>query len=49
MGREKNQELLRYYANRQVWFADRGDGAVIEPYAIYLSLTHPDEVLAAHP
>ena len=49
MGREKNQELLRYYANRQVWFADRGDGAVIEPYATYLSLTHPDEVLSAHP
>jgi hypothetical protein len=52
MGREKNQELLRYYANRQVWFADRGDGGIIKPYAAYLALTHPYEELsanAAHP
>lgn len=45
MGRERNQELLRYYPTRQVWYVDRGSGAVPTPYATYLALTHPDEVL----
>jgi hypothetical protein len=45
MGREGNEELLRYYPTRQVWYVDRGASSVPTPYAMYLSLTHPDEAL----
>jgi hypothetical protein len=45
MGREGNEELLRYYPTRQVWYVDRGASAVPTPYATYLALTHPDEAL----
>lgn len=48
MGREKDKELLRYYANRTVWYAERGDGAVLRPYQQYMQLTHPaDSLLTA--
>jgi hypothetical protein len=49
MGRERNQELLRYYPTRQVWYADRSSGGVPTPYATYLALTHPDETLLPVP
>jgi hypothetical protein len=45
MGREANEELLRYYPNRQVWYVDRGANSLPVPYSLYLSLTHPDESL----
>jgi hypothetical protein len=45
MGREGNEELLRYYPTRQAWYVDRGSSSVPTPYGMYLSLTHPDESL----
>jgi hypothetical protein len=41
MGREANQELLRYYPKRHIWYVDRGSGSVPIPYATFLSLTDP--------
>jgi hypothetical protein len=45
MGPEANQELLRYYASRQVWYVDRSTGSVLVPYATALSLSDPAHVL----
>jgi hypothetical protein len=41
MGPEANQELLRYYANRNVWYVDRTGGSLVIPYAAALSLSDP--------
>jgi hypothetical protein len=45
MGRAGNEELLRYYPTRKVWYVDRGAGSVPTPYATYLALRHPAEVM----
>ncbi len=33
MGPAENQELLRYYANRRVWYVDRSSGSMLTPYS----------------
>jgi hypothetical protein len=33
MGPAENQELLRYYANRRVWYVDRSSGSTLTPYS----------------
>jgi len=48
MGFQANQELLRYYPNRQVWYVDRGSGATAMPYSSFLALTHPADALLAN-
>ena len=45
MGPVANQELLRYFANRRVWYVDRSSGSVIMPYATSIALTHPADAL----
>lgn len=41
MGPQANQELLRYFANRRIWYVDRSSGSVLMPYASALELEHP--------
>ena len=41
MGPQANQELLRYYADRRIWYVDRSSGSVLMPYASALLLEHP--------
>ena len=45
MGPEANQELLRYYADRRIWYVDRSSGSVLMPYATALLLEHPANAL----
>jgi len=45
MGTQANQELLRYFANRRVWYVDRSSGSVVVPYAMSMALTHPADRL----
>jgi hypothetical protein len=40
MGPQANEELLRYYAKRRIWYVDRSSGSVLMPYATALSLDH---------
>ncbi len=43
MGPEANQELLRYFASRRIWYVDRNSGSLLVPYT-YTSATgscHP--------
>ena len=49
MGREANQELLRYYPGRHVWYVDRGSDSLLLPYTTFLSLTDPANVLPHTP
>jgi hypothetical protein len=44
MGRDANQELLRYYPNRQVWYVDRGSSPLLVPYAAFLTMTAPANI-----
>jgi hypothetical protein len=46
MGPQANQELLRYYASRHVWYVDRNAGSVIMPYSTATALSHPADTLA---
>lgn len=32
MGPEANQELVRYFHNRRIWYVDRNAGAILQPY-----------------
>jgi hypothetical protein len=41
MGPEANQELLRYYAARHLWYVDRSSGSILQPYATAIAMTHP--------
>jgi hypothetical protein len=45
MGVQANQELLRYFANRRIWYVDRSSGSMMMPYATAMALTHPADVL----
>jgi hypothetical protein len=41
MGPEANRELLRYFANRQVWYVDRTSGSLVVPYTTSASSSDP--------
>jgi len=41
MGPAENQELLRYFANRRVWYVDRSSGSMIAPYNSSIALSNP--------
>jgi hypothetical protein len=41
MGPEANRELLRYFANRHVWYVDHGGIAMILPYSTSNRLNLP--------
>jgi hypothetical protein len=45
MGPQANQELLRYYADRHVWYVDRSSGSLVLPYATAMALSHPADTL----
>jgi hypothetical protein len=45
MGQDANQELLRYYPNRQVWYVDRGADSILMPYDNWIALSHPADAL----
>jgi TM2 domain-containing membrane protein YozV len=49
MGPEANQELLRYFRNRQVWYVDRNSGALLEPYTYTTQTSHADPPISCHP
>jgi hypothetical protein len=45
MGPAANQELLRYFATRQVWYVDRSSGALVMPYSTAISFSDPASAL----
>ncbi len=45
MGPAANQELVRYYPNRTIWYVDRSTWGIPTPYLTMMSMTHPDRQL----
>ena len=48
MGPQANQELLRYFASRHIWYVDRNAGALLVPYT-YTTRTSSGETVSCHP
>jgi len=48
MGAEANQELVRYFASRRIWYVDRNAGALLVPYT-YTARTSSGETVSCHP
>jgi hypothetical protein len=48
MGPEANEGLVRYFASRRIWYADRNAGALLVPYT-YTTQTNSGETVSCHP
>ncbi len=48
MGPEANQELVRYFASRRIWYVDRNAGSLLVPYT-YMTKTSSGETISCHP